>query len=80
MSCLLHIYSSYLYKYKYLYAWVGLHASCRGEWYKMIGVLLAHNLEHVHGAFGSMWSMEEKPGTIHQPPKFGQRFGVSLNR
>jgi hypothetical protein len=53
---------------------------CRGEWYKMIGVLLAHNLEHVNGAFGSMWNKEEKPGMISRPPNFGERFGVSLNR
>lgn len=53
---------------------------CRGEWYKMIGVLLAHNLEHVHGVFGSMWNKEERPGMITRPPNFGERFGVSLNR
>lgn len=46
----------------------------------MIGVLLAHNLEHVHGVFGSMWNKEERPGMITRPPNFGERFGVSLNR
>jgi hypothetical protein len=46
----------------------------------MIGVLLAHNLEHVHGAFGSMWNTQEKEGSIHRPGNYGQRFGVSLNR
>jgi hypothetical protein len=46
----------------------------------MIGVLLAHNLEHVHGSFSSMWNRDTKPGMINLPPKFGERFGVALNR
>jgi hypothetical protein len=46
----------------------------------MVGVLLAHNMEHVHGAFGSMWNREERPGMINMAPKFGERFGVALNR
>ena len=46
----------------------------------MVGVLIAYNLEHVHGRFSTMWSTEEKVGMITRPPMFGKRFKVSLNR
>jgi hypothetical protein len=46
----------------------------------MVGVLLAYNLEHVHGQLGQMWNATETPGMIGRAPNFGKRFGVSLNR
>jgi len=29
----------------------------------MVGIVIAHNLENVHGNFGTMWNKEDKEGT-----------------